>query len=77
MSKESADKFLQAATYKSEIRDKFKNVTNPQEFIQVSQELGYSFTTEELKAVAKEKSKGVTMRRNTGVWGWLRTINWI
>jgi len=39
-------------------------------------ELGYSFTTEELLAVVKEHSEGVT-RRKTGIWQWLRSVNWI
>ena len=79
MSKESVDKFLTAivSDTNNEIRGKFADVTNPQEFITKCQELGYIFTTDELKAVLEDKSEGVEVRRNTGVWKWLRQYNWL
>ncbi|HEY9690834.1 MAG TPA: Nif11-like leader peptide family natural product precursor [Oculatellaceae cyanobacterium] len=77
MSNESAKKFLADAAHNMVLREKFKPVTNPQEFINTVEELGYSFTTEELKDVVKECSEGVVIRRKTGVWQWLRTINWV
>ncbi len=77
MSKESATKFLEAAARDLDVQAKFEKVSTPQEFLQVAEQLGYDFTTEELKDVVKEHSQGVTMRRNTGVWRWLRGVNWV
>jgi predicted ribosomally synthesized peptide with nif11-like leader len=76
MSKESATQFLRDATNKMELRDKFKEVADAREFIQVASQLGYDFTTEELKEVVTEHSQGITVRRHTGVWPWLRTVPW-
>ncbi len=77
MSKENAVEFLRIASYNTEFRKQFEEVANPAEFIQVAQEQGYDFTTAELQEVVKEHSKGVLVRRKTGVWHWLRTIPWI
>jgi predicted ribosomally synthesized peptide with nif11-like leader len=77
MSNESAKKFLADAAHNMVLREKFQPVTNPQEFIQTVEELGYSFTTDELKEVVKKFSEGIVIRRKTGVWQWLRTINWV
>lgn len=77
MSLESANQFLQAVASDETLRDKFESVNGPDEFVKITQQLGYNFTTEELLAIAKEQSQGVTLRRHTGVWKWLRTINWV
>ena len=77
MSKQSATQFLSVVARNTEVQDNFNSVNNPQEFVQVAEELGYNFTTEELKDVVKEHSEGVTLRRKTGVWNWLRRVNWI
>ncbi|MBD1937961.1 Nif11-like leader peptide family natural product precursor [Microcoleus sp. FACHB-68] len=77
MSKQSATQFLSVAARNTEVQENFKSVNNPEEFVQVAEELGYNFTTEELKDVVKEHSEGVTLRRKTGVWHWLRRVNWI
>ena len=77
MSIESATRFLEAVAHDEALRDKFTDVQNPEDFLRVSEQLGYSFTTEELMAIAKEQSQGVELRRNTGVWKWLRHVNWL
>ncbi|MBD2041251.1 Nif11-like leader peptide family natural product precursor [Microcoleus sp. FACHB-672] len=77
MSKQSATQFLSVAARNTEVQENFKSVNNPQEFVKAAEELGYSFTTDELKDVVKEHSEGVTLRRKTGIWNWLRHINWI
>ncbi|MBF2026527.1 MAG: Nif11-like leader peptide family natural product precursor [Oscillatoriales cyanobacterium C42_A2020_001] len=77
MSLESASRFLEAVAYGEELREKFERVQSPEEFLKVIEQLGYSFTTAELMTLAKEQSQGVTVRRHTGVWKWLRHINWI
>lgn len=77
MSKEGATKFLKAAATDTALREKFKLVASPEEFLKIALELGYSFTTEELLAVVKEHSEGITLRRKTGIWQWLRSVNWI
>ena len=77
MSKQSATQFLSVVARNTEVQENFNSVNNPQEFVQVAEELGYNFTTEELKDVVKEHSEGVTLRRKTGVWNWLRRVNWI
>lgn len=77
MSIESASRFLEAAAYDETLRDKFENVRSPEEFLTISQQLGYSFTTEELLGLAKEQSQGIIVRRHTGVWRWLRSVKWL
>ena len=77
MSRESAEKFLEAATVDSILRDKLTAAGNFEEFVQIAQSIGYNFTAQELKLVIKEHSEGVTMRRKTGVWPWLRHFSWI
>lgn len=77
MSKQSATQFLSVAARNTEVQENFRSVNNPEEFVQVAEGLGYNFTTEELKDVVKEHSEGVTLRRKTGVWHWLRRVNWI
>lgn len=77
MSLESANRFLEAAAHNEDLRDRFESVQSPEEFLKVIQQLGYSFTTEELLTLAKEQSQGISVRRHTGVWKWLRSINWV
>ncbi|NJP08203.1 MAG: Nif11-like leader peptide family natural product precursor [Leptolyngbyaceae cyanobacterium RU_5_1] len=77
MSIESAARFLEAVAYDETLRDKFEHVRTPEDFLRITEQLGYSFTTEELMALAKEQSQGVMIRRHTGVWKWLRGINWV
>ena len=77
MSRESAENFLEAATVDSILRDKLTAAGNFEEFVQIAQSMGYNFTAQELKLVIKENSEGVTMRRKTGVWPWLRHFSWI
>lgn len=77
MSIESASRFLEAVAYDETLREKFEAVESPEDFLRVSEQLGYSFTTEELMAIAREQSQGVTVRRHTGVWRWLRGVKWV
>ena len=77
MSLESASRFLEAVAYDEAMRDKFENVHSPEDFLKVIDQLGYSFTTDELLTLAREQSQGVNVRRHTGVWKWLRGINWV
>ena len=77
MSVKSATRFLNAVAQDQGLRNRFVAVQSPDEFIQVSHQLGYSFTTAELKTVVSRRSRGVVIRRQTGVWPWLRSVNWI
>lgn len=77
MSLENANLFLESAAQDAKLRAKFETATNPEEFIKVASESGYEFTTEELKEAVTELSKGVILRRKTGVWPWLRTVKWV
>lgn len=77
MSIESAARFLEAVAYDETLRDKFEGVSGPEDFLRVTEQLGYSFTTDELMAIAREQSQGVTVRRGTGVWKWLRSVKWV
>jgi len=77
MSIESANRFLEAVSYDETLRDKFDDVTSPEEFLSLIEQLGYSFTTDELMTIAKEQSQGILVRRHTGVWKWLRGIRWV
>jgi len=77
MSIESANRFLEAVAYDEALRHKFEGVTGPEDFLKITEQLGYSFTTEELMSLAKEQSLGVSVRRGTGVWKWLRGVKWV
>lgn len=79
MSIESANRFLEAVAYDEALREKFEAVSSPEEFLRMTEQLGYSFTTEELMMIAKEQGqhRGVITRRHTGVWKWLRSIHWV
>ncbi len=77
MSIESANRFLEAVAYDEDLRSKFDGVNGPEDFLRVIEQLGYSFTTDELMSIAREQSKGVLVRRTTGVWKWLRGIKWV
>jgi predicted ribosomally synthesized peptide with nif11-like leader len=77
MSLESANRFLEAVSYDETLRVRFEQVTCPEEFLRITEQLGYSFTTDELMALAREQSQGVLIRRSTGVWKWLRHVNWV
>jgi predicted ribosomally synthesized peptide with nif11-like leader len=77
MSIESANRFLEAVAYDEGLRDKFQAVQGPDDFLSIIQQLGYSFTTDELLSIAHEQSAGISVRRHTGVWKWLRGINWV
>jgi predicted ribosomally synthesized peptide with nif11-like leader len=76
MSVKSAIRFLKTATHDETFREKFGTADSPDEFLQVSNRLGYSFTTEELRKVVTHKSRRVVTRRTTGIWPWLRDVNW-
>ncbi len=77
MSTESVKDFLAKAAMDLEIQEKFKAAKNSQEFLEMAKSMGYDFTTDEMKAVVKQNSEGVLVRRQTGIWKWLRTVNWI
>jgi len=77
MAKESAYKFLEDATSDFSLREKMTAAINPEEFIKMTETLGYNFTNQELRDVISENSENVTMRRQTGIWPWLRHVNWI
>jgi Nif11 domain len=71
MSIKSAARFLSAASQDQLVRDRFNAVSSP------SQEMGYSFTTDELKRLVVRKSRSAKVRRETGVWRWLRKVTWV
>ena len=77
MSIKSAARFLSAASRDQELRDRFQSVQSPEDFLYISQEMGYSFTTAELKKIVTLKSRNIQVRRTTGVWHWLRQVNWV
>ena len=77
MSIKSAARFLSAASQDQVLRDRFSAVKSPEDFLSVSQEMGYSFTTEELKKLIVRQSRSVQTRRDTGVWRWLRNVTWV
>lgn len=76
MSLENAHDFLARASHSDDFRQKFVEVKNPEEFLEIARSLGYDFTTEELKEVVAERSKNIKVRRTIGVWSWLRSVKW-
>ena len=77
MSLESADRFLNAVARNQSLRDQFEVASSPKEFLSVSHQLGYCFTTAELQKIVSDFSQGSQLRRSTGVWKWLRSQPWI
>ncbi len=77
MSIESATRFLNAVAQDQTLRNKFEAVNSPEEFLQISDRLGYCFTTEELKEIVEQLSQTAKVRRSTGVWRWLRSTHWV
>ncbi|MGA9382072.1 MAG: Nif11-like leader peptide family natural product precursor [Phormidium sp.] len=77
MTKESAYQFLEDATIDFSLREKMTAASNPEEFLKMAETLGYNFTNQELRDVISENSENVTLRRQTGIWPWLRHVNWI
>lgn len=77
MSKKNVTQFLADAAQDRTLREKFQSANSSEEFLNIAQKLGYSFTTEELQNVIHDYSQGIEVRRNTGVWPWLRSVRWI
>lgn len=77
MSVESATRFLTAAAQDQIMREKFTAASSPGEFLKISNQLGYCFTISELEQLVRESSQDAIVRRSTGVWKWLRDINWV
>jgi predicted ribosomally synthesized peptide with nif11-like leader len=77
MSLESATRFLIAIAQDESMREKFAQVRSAEEFLSVSDQLGYRFTTSQLKQVIAQESQNVILRRQTGVWRWLRNVEWM
>ncbi len=77
MSKKNASQFLADAAQNQTLRETLETATNAEEFLNIARQLGYTFTTEELSKVVNDYSEGIKVRRNTGVWPWLRHVNWI
>jgi hypothetical protein len=74
---ENAKRFLADASSRESIREHFIDVTNAHDFIEKVKSLGYDCDQDDLKAVVKSYSEKTEIRRNTGIWAWLRTVNWI
>lgn len=77
MCKQDAHQFLEDATQNITLRDKCQAANNPSEFISLATGLGYHFTAQDLKNVIQESSEAVILRRKTGIWPWLRQVNWV
>lgn len=77
MSKKNAGQFLNDAAQDTSLRATLEVANNAEEFLNIAHKLGYTFTTEDLSEVVHQYSAGIRVRRNTGVWPWLRSVNWI
>ncbi len=76
MSIESANRFLNAVTDNEPLRHRFDQVQTPEDFVSLAQEMGFNFTTHELTQIVLEGSRGIEIRRVTGIWKWLRHTKW-
>ena len=56
MAHESAASFFKAVQKDQALQQKFKAITDPQTFVEMAEQRGYSFTTEELEAMIGELS---------------------
>jgi predicted ribosomally synthesized peptide with nif11-like leader len=77
MSVKSAQRFLECVAHDGDLRHRFEAASNCGDFLSVAQEMGYSFTSDELMQVASQLSEGIDLRRPTGVWKWLRAVEWL
>jgi predicted ribosomally synthesized peptide with nif11-like leader len=77
MSKESATRFLKAVSQDEDLRNRFSEVASAEDFLSLSDHLGFCFTTAELKELVRGQSEEVKVRRTTGVWKWLRSLEWL
>jgi len=77
MSKKNVTQFLADAAQNRDLREKLQTANSSEEFLNIAQQLGYNFTTEELQNVIHHYSQGIEVRRNTGIWPWLRSVNWV
>ncbi|NDJ18399.1 Nif11-like leader peptide family natural product precursor [Myxacorys almedinensis] len=77
MSLESATRFLTAVAGDQSMREKFNMVKTPEDFLSISHQLGYCFTTAELYKIVSDLSDSSSLRRSTGVWKWLRSQQWV
>lgn len=75
MSSEQVLRFLEDAAASRTLRDKFSAVTDASDFLLIAQRSGYAFTSEEFIATIAQLSKDAPVRRQTGVWRWLRSIH--
>lgn len=75
MSSEQVLRFLEDAAASSALREKFSAVSDASDFLLVAQRCGYAFTSEEFIATIAQLSKDTPVRRQTGVWRWLRSIH--
>jgi predicted ribosomally synthesized peptide with nif11-like leader len=76
MSVENANRFLNAAAQDEQLRAHFDAVSSSEEFLLTAQDLGFFFTATELAEAIARQSQGIFYRRTTGVWRWLRALNW-
>lgn len=77
MSKKNAGQFLADAAQNGTLRETLETATSAENFLNIAHQLGYTFTNEELGDVIHFYSEGIEVRRSTGVWPWLRSVNWV
>lgn len=77
MSKKNASQFLADTAQNRTLRETLGTANNAEEFLNIARQLGYTFTTDELSKVIHDYSEGLKVKRNTGIWFWLRNVNWI
>ena len=77
MSKKNAGQFLTDAAQNRTLRETLEGAISAEDFLNIAQQLGYTFTKEELGDVIHFYSEGIEVRRSTGVWPWLRSVNWV
>ena len=77
MTKKNAGQFLADAAQNRTLRETLEGATNAEDFLNIAHQLGYTFTSEELGDVIHFYSEGIQVRRSTGVWPWLRSVNWV
>jgi predicted ribosomally synthesized peptide with nif11-like leader len=58
MSQESVTEFFLAVSSDEALQEKLEATTDPENFVNIAQESGYSFTTEDLMAVISSQNEG-------------------
>lgn len=80
MSEENAIRFLHQIEEDPNLKDKVRSLSNKEELVYLGQEMGYSFTAEEMKSVGEKISSDELSDQELeavaggGLWSWAKSV---